>query len=119
MATLNNILGQQDFIRHKKGDIFNKAFSVETIATLTNVKTLFALTGFNALFTICKKQGSVALYSKTLADATVLTFASNSFTINDNLTLGDGDYYFSLVITNAVTPAIVYTLWFGTFHIEL
>jgi hypothetical protein len=119
MATINNILGQEDSINHKYGDKFDHSFSTEQLAILTGVKTAFTLTGYNALFTICKKPGSVALYSKTLADTTILTFASNSFRLNDNLTLTAGDYYFSLKITNATTPAIVYTLWFGTLHIEL
>jgi len=118
MATVNNILGQRDDIKHKYGNIFDWPFSTNQISTITKIKTLFDLTGYTALFTIKNKPGGTVLYSKTQADPE-LTISSSTFRIKDNFTLLPGEYYFELVISNIAEAEKIYTVWFGKLTIEL
>ena len=119
MAIVNNILGQEDTIRHKKGTQFDKTFLLSTKAIPTGIKTSFPLTGYDGVIRIKQKIDGVDLYSKT-SDDDELIFSGNSFQWVDKIDISKlGDLYFELVITNKTDAEEIIRIWYGTFINQL
>jgi hypothetical protein len=115
MAIVNNILGQEDTIRHKKGAEFDKTFLLSTKAVATGIKTDFSLTNYDGVWRIKTKVDGTVLYSKT-SDDPQLIFSSNSVRIVDKIDLAKlGDLYFELELTAKDDATEIIYPWFGKF----
>lgn len=114
MATVNNVLGQEDTIRHKRGTLFDKTFDVYTQSA--GVKTEFPLTDYNGTIRIKQKVDGTLLYEKTTDDPE-LTFDNNSVRWLDSIAINKlGDLYFELEIVLKTNNEERYKPWYGKFQ---
>ena len=111
MATINNILGQADVVKHENKTIFDK-----TLAVTKDDGTSFSLSGYTGVFTIAEKQNGTVLYS-IASGSDELTFSSNTFRINDKISFGEYfKLYFELTITSSTNSELVYVPWYGVWY---
>lgn len=112
MAAINNILGQNDTVKHINNTLFDKTFAV----TKSSDGSSFALTGYTGVFKISDYEGGTVLYSAS-SGGSILTFSSNEFRINDKIYLQKyGKLYFELTITSTTDADDVYVIWYGDFY---
>ena len=106
MASVTNILGQKDTIKHVNKTTFDKTFAV----TKSSDSSAFSLTSYTGTFKICDYENGTTLYSTTTAGS-ALTFSTNTFRLNDTISLQQyGKLYFELTITYST---YTYVIWYG------
>jgi hypothetical protein len=100
--------GQRETVYHHNGTLFDHTFTVTT-----NTGSDFALTDYSGVFKIYTL--TETLYTKSTG-GTELVFSSNTFRVNDNISLTQyGKVYFDLTITHSTDAEKVYRIWFGSF----
>lgn len=112
MATVNNIMGQFDQIKHKIGTYFNRSFKCQAIDDEGNL-TDFDLTDYTLTFTTyTKKGGDVVLTIPVTKDGAVITITGNPAFEKP------GTLYFELRAVAVADTNINYNPWYGSWTNE-
>lgn len=114
MSNINNILGQEDCIRHKKATLFDKTFGISLSSG-----SAFPLSDYKGVFKICQNSGGRVLYEKDSSVDSEIEISEASFRITDNINIAKlGKLYFELRIFHTTDPEKIYVPWYGEFRNE-